>query len=321
MFRTTLELSPEFATQYRSVEDRLMPALKAKLRPYRVDPALNGNFLELTGDEPGVIIVQTLIQAVADEWISGSAPSDVWSEDRINAGFDDVLKRELAFRLAGLRKAVRPMTVMQHAFMSALLDKGPDIVIGTGPTGTGKTHLAIAAGINHVETGQYRHLVIARPHVFSHGETVTAEARRDTEYDGQFAAIEDELNDLISPDEVRRLQEVKRLEVMPLGRMRGRTFQNAFIVIDEAQNMDVRRMRMAVTRLGQGSRMVLTGDPSHVDLRDPGSSGLQHLINLVADRDFAKTFRFTPRQIVRNPVVAELEALYTADLGEADAEA
>lgn len=108
MFRTTLELSPEFATQYRSVEDRLPPALKAKLHPYRVDVAINGNFLELTGDEPAVIIVQTLIQAVADEWMSGSAPSDVWSEDRINAGFDDVLKRELAFRLAGCaRRCVR----------------------------------------------------------------------------------------------------------------------------------------------------------------------------------------------------------------------
>lgn len=315
MFRLTLELSPEFKAQFEPVKAQLLAALQLKLAPYDVEWRSLDHSLELSGDEPAVLILKSVVQSSAEAWTEGQSPAEIWATDRLNNSFDDVLKRELAFRLAGLRNAVRPLSAIQHAFMSCLLESKPAIVIGAGPTGTGKTHLAIAAGLNHVETGKFRHLIIARPHVFEPGETVTASARRDVDYDDQFAAIEDELFDLISPDEVRRLQEAKRLEIMPIGRMRGRTFQNAFIVIDEAQNMDIRRMRMAVTRLGQGSRVVLTGDPSHVAIRDTGPSGLEHLMDMIADRDLAKIFRFTPRQIIRNPVVAELEDLYTASLG------
>jgi phosphate starvation-inducible PhoH-like protein len=110
--------------------------------------------------------------------------------------------------------------------------------------------------------------------------------------------------------EVRRLKEHEQLEILPLGRMRGRTFNEAFIVIDEAQNMTVRKMRMALTRLGFGSRMVVTGDPSQIDLHEEEPSGLPHLLNMIADTDIALVHEFQGTNIIRSDVVARLEALY-----------
>jgi phosphate starvation-inducible protein PhoH len=315
-FSINLRLSPDYANHLRAVETKILAAVKVPLAPYRAAFQVVDEIVTIAGDEPGVIILQRLIESSADAFEAGKPPREIWAPQAILATINSVLQRELAFRVPGLRKAIRPMSAMQHAFMEALLAADPPILIGAGPTGTGKTHLAIAAGLNLVEIGKFRHLIIARPHVVEPGEVVTAKMRADTTYDNQFAAIEDELNDLLGPDEVKRLQDARQLEVMPIGHLRGRTFQNSFIIIDEAQNMNVKKMRMAVTRLGPDSRIVLTGDPSNFELKDEGPSGLGHLIDLVGSSQIAKVFQFNARQIVRNPVVAELEALYRADEGD-----
>jgi phosphate starvation-inducible PhoH-like protein len=316
LFRISLQLSPDFANHLRTVETELQAAVKGPMAPYSAEFRIIDHTVNISGDEPGAIILQRLIEMGGEAFVSRKSMTNIWTPEAIVETMEGVLQRDLAFRVPGLRKAVRPMSTMQHAFMAALLAKDPPLLIGAGPTGTGKTHLAIAAGLNLVEEGKFRTLVIARPHVVEQGEVVTAEMRADTTYDSQFAAIEDELNGLIGPEEVRHLQTSRRLEVMPIGHLRGRTFQNAFIIIDEAQNMNVRKMRMAVTRLGSDSRMVLTGDPGNYELREEGPSGLGHLIDMVGNSDIARVFRFTARQIVRNSVVAELEALYRADEGD-----
>jgi len=312
-FHASLDLSNAFAAQIRTGGADVLARLVSDLAPYHATLRLTGNRLELTGDEAAVLMLQEVVQTAAEASQDGASPDHIWAADAIAASLRQALERGLAFRVPGLRNAVRPKTVMQHAFMSALLAKAPPVIIGAGPTGTGKTHLALAAGLNLLEDGKYRHLIIARPHVFERGEVVTAQTRADTAYDGQFAAIEDELTDLVGPEELQRLKEARRLEILPVGRMRGRTFQNAYVIVDEAQNMNIQRTRMAVTRLGQNSRIVLTGDPSHVELKDEGPSGLAHLIDLVEGSDIARVFHFSAAQIVRDPVVATLEALYAQD--------
>ncbi len=142
------------------------------------------------------------------------------------------------------------------------------------------------------------------------GEVITESIRAETSDDFQLRPIEDELHALLGPAEVRRLKEREQLEILPLGRMRGRTFNDAFIVIDEAQNMTVRKMRMALSRLGLGSRMVVTGDPTQIDLHEEEPSGLPHLINMIADTDIALVHEFQGAHIIRSDVVARLEALY-----------
>ena len=144
---------------------------------------------------------------------------------------------------------------------------------------------------------------------------LTPSTRNELEYDDQFEFLEDILLDLVGNTAFRQLIESRRLELMPLGHMRGRTFNDALLIVDEAQNMSVRKMRMVVTRIGRGSRMVLTGDPEHVDLRGDEPSGLGHLLRMVEGSDFAKVFRFAGGQIVRSPLATRLEELYARDGG------
>ncbi len=155
-----------------------------------------------------------------------------------------------------------------------------------------------------------KHIVISRPHVVMEGEVVTSATRLEMEADSQFEMFEDILRDLVGYQKFTELTEEKKLELVPLGHMRGRTFNDAFIIIDEAQNMTIRKMRMAVTRIGRSSRMVVTGDPAHVDLRGDEPSGLVHLMDLLKGTDIAKVHHFENSQIIRNSIVARLEELY-----------
>lgn len=158
--------------------------------------------------------------------------------------------------------------------------------------------------------GHVKHIVITRPHVVMEGEVITQATRKEMDQDDQFDFFEDILRDLIGYQEFTRLIEQRMLELTPLGHMRGRTFNDSFIIVDEAQNMTIRKMRMAVTRIGQGSRMVVTGNPDHVDLRGGETSGLSHLLRLLQGTDVASVHHFEKNQIIRTNIVARLEELY-----------
>ncbi|MHA6287637.1 PhoH family protein [Maricaulis sp. CAU 1757] len=304
-FRSALDLSPEFAAHLAAEHSRLSAFLMPRVAPYHAALRLAGTRLELAGDEAAVRVLQNVILAAGAAWTESADAEAAWAPGRVAEAIADTLQRDLAFRVAGLRQAVRPRSMMQHAFMAALLDREPPVLIAAGPTGTGKSHLALAAGIDMLNEGRYKHLVIARPGgAHAPGDTP------DTSFDPHYAAIRDELHDLVGADEVRSLKTAHRLEIMPVSHMRGRTFQNTFVIIDEAQDMSVPTTRMAVTRLGQNARIVLTGDPSYVELGPGETSGMAHLMELVEDAPIARVFRFTAAQIIRAPVVAALEALY-----------
>ncbi|MEO1013861.1 MAG: PhoH family protein [Pseudomonadota bacterium] len=222
------------------------------------------------------------------------------------------MKRDFVFRLKGIFHPVRPLSLAQVAYMDDLLDKRAPLVFGVGPTGTGKTHLAIAAALSQLASEEIKRIVVTRPHILQEGEVMTAEMRAETRRDDQFAPIFDVLHDLLRHDDIAQLIDQRRLEILPLGLIRGRTFNDSSIIVDEAQDMTVQRMRMAVTRLGRRSRMVVTGDPSQVTLRTDEPSGLAHLLNLLRETDVARIHEFKRGEIIRNETVAKLEALYAA---------
>ncbi|WP_203291432.1 PhoH family protein [Maricaulis parjimensis] len=306
-FSTRLELAPDFAAHLRAIEPGLVEALQPLLAPYAARFSTGDTGVDFSGDEPAVIILQHLVEKAAEHWTGHSEPEAPWAHHLLQSVITDALQRDLAFRLPGLKMPVRSKTLIQHAYMQSMLDRDTPITIGIGSTGTGKTHLALAAGLNLIEAGNCRRLIITSPHIKA---SRNSDDPADFHSERQHAAIEDELNDLVGPEEVRRLRNEKWLQVMPLEHMRGRTFRNAFILVDEAQDLTPVQTRMVVTRLGQNARIVLTGDPNHVSADTPGPSGLEHLISLLDDRPIARVFRFTARQVVRNPVVAELEELY-----------
>lgn len=315
-----IPLAPQLVERLTAGRDSPARYIEMSLRPYRVQITPGPGVLRVVGDEIAVTLVATIVGKIAEMVQAANDGRHNLVAEATASVLDNALKFELAYRLKGINQAVRPMSLSQVCFMNALLHSERSLLFGIGPTGTGKTHLAIAAGLSLVAEGKYKSLVITRPRVLLEGETMTPALRAETAYDEQLTPIDDELRHLISPHEVQRLTEQGLIEITPLGRMRGRTFNDSYIVVDEAQNMTVGKMRMAVTRLGRNSRMVLTGDPAQVDLVGDQVSGLTHLLQLIAGTDLAMVHRFETYQIIRNPVVAQLETLYSGD-GEARARA
>ncbi len=283
--------------------------IEAAMRPYRLSLEAAGGAIRLRGDCLAVTLGTEVLERIAGAQSAGHLDSSALRR-AVSESIAYALRHELSFRLVGLTNAVRPKSLSQVAFMNLLLHAQHQLILGVGPTGTGKTHLALAAGLNALASGQVKTLVATRPHLILEGEVVTESMRAETSDDYQLRPIEDELHALLGAAEVKKLKEQERLEILPLGRMRGRTFHDAFIVIDEAQNMTVRKMRMALTRLGLGSRMVVTGDPSQIHLREEEPSGLPHLLDMIAETDVALVHEFHGAHIIRSDVVARLEALY-----------
>jgi phosphate starvation-inducible PhoH-like protein len=279
--------------------------------PFKFHISVTPDGVQVNGDEVAVTVASKMLELITTAWTENDRADTSLLKATISSAAENCLKHELSLRLKGLPQAVRFMSISQLAFMQALLSKDKTFIIGTGPAGTGKTHLAIAAGLNELASGHVKHIVITRPHVVMEGEIVTLATRQEIELDQQFNVFDDILHDLIGHQETSRLVEQRMLEITPLGRMRGRTFNQSFIIVDEAQNMTIRKMRMVITRIGQGSRIVMTGDPTQVDLRGDEPSGLVHLLGLIQGTDVATVHRFESHQIVRNKIVARLEELYS----------
>lgn len=315
--------------QMTAVRDVMLPARSAEtlfagaeapghnieriVKPFQlaVSPAPGG--VRLTGDEVAVSLAVEILSQIVSIFEAGQAVHQQSVIDVAISAVDDALKHRLAFRLNGIRAPVRPMSLSQVAFMNAMLFTDHPLIFGVGPTGTGKTHLAVAAGLSLVADQQFKSLVITRPRDFAGTESTPAALRGEHAHPQHLSPIEDVLRDLIGRDESKHLVEHGLLEITTLDRMRGRSFNQSFILIDEAQNMGKQTMRMALTRLGQKSRMVVTGDPAQSALASDEPSGLPHILNLIAGTDIALVHHFQNRQIIRNDTVAKIEAIYSSE--------
>jgi phosphate starvation-inducible PhoH-like protein len=281
--------------------------------PFRVAISPVAGGIRLTGDEIAVTLVVEMMRRVAEATKAGHAITEPMFNAVASSTVNDALKHALSFRLNGIHSAVRPMSLSQVAFMNAMLSSDRSLIFGVGPTGTGKTHLAIAAGLNLIAEKRFKSMVVTRPRGMLDGDIMTAALRAETVYDEQLTPIEDALHDLVGRDETRRQIEHGLLEITPLGRMRGRSFNECFILIDEAQNMAKKMMRMALTRLGRNSRMVVTGDPAQIAIAGDEPSGLPHILRHIEGTDIALIHQFQNHQIIRNATVARIEAIYSSE--------
>lgn len=306
-----VRLPGQLGERFLLEQDGLVKAIQREVLPFSFRISATHEGVQVNGDEVAVMLVSKLLERIRDVMAENGTADTSLLKATVASAIANTLKHDLAFRLKGLTYPMQPMSLSQVAFMQTLLSQGEKLIIGIGPTGTGKTHIAIAAALNQLAEERVKHVVITRPHVVMEGETVTLATRNEMEYDDQFEFLEDILRDLLGFQGLSRLIEQRKLELSPLGHMRGRTFNNSFIIVDEAQNMTIRKMRMAVTRIGRASRMVVTGDPNHVDLRDDEPSGLVHLLGLLQGTDIAKIHQFENSQIIRNNLVARLEELYS----------
>lgn len=212
------------------------------------------------------------------------------------------------------KKTIVPRSAAQIDYMQALTSN--EVIFALGPAGTGKTYLAVAQAVAQLITGSVQRLILSRPAVEAGERIGFLPGDMKDKVDPYMQPLYDALNDFLPGKQMAKLLEDKRIEIAPLAFMRGRTLSNAFVVLDEAQNATTMQMKMFLTRLGEGSRMVITGDRSQVDLPRGVKSGLRDAEAILKGVSGVSFSYFSAKDVVRHPLVAKIIEAYDA----ADAE-
>jgi phosphate starvation-inducible PhoH-like protein len=210
-------------------------------------------------------------------------------------------------RSAG-RKQVVPKSITQRRYLEAI-DKH-DIVIGVGPAGTGKTYLAMAQAVSYLLAKRVTRIILARPAVEAGEKLGFLPGDLQEKVNPYLRPLYDALYDMLEPERVDRLLERAVIEVAPIAFMRGRTLNDAFVILDEAQNTTSEQMKMFLTRLGFGSKAVVTGDVTQIDLPPGRVSGLVEALKVVAGIEGIATVQFDDRDVVRHALVQQIVKAY-----------
>ena len=206
------------------------------------------------------------------------------------------------------KKTIVPRSATQVTYMEALTRN--DIIFALGPAGTGKTYLAVAQAVSQLITGSVDRLILSRPAVEAGERLGFLPGDMKDKVDPYLRPIYDALYDTLPAEQVERRIASGEIEIAPIAFMRGRTLSNAFIVLDEAQNTTVAQMKMFLTRFGEGSRMVVCGDPRQVDLPQPGISGLADAVARLDGVEGIAVVPFGIGDVVRHPVVGRIVQAY-----------
>jgi phosphate starvation-inducible PhoH-like protein len=215
------------------------------------------------------------------------------------------------FEIQTRRKLVRARGANQRAYLKNIRDH--DMAFGIGPAGTGKTYLAVASAIDALESEQVRRIILVRPAVEAGERLGFLPGDMSQKVDPYLRPMYDALFEMLGPDTVGRLIGRNLIEVAPLAFMRGRSLNESFVILDEAQNTSVAQMKMFLTRIGFGSRAVVTGDVTQIDLPSGQQSGLKHATQILANVEGIAFTHFTPSDVIRHELVQRVVEAYEAD--------
>lgn len=210
--------------------------------------------------------------------------------------------------IATRKKTVTAKTPTQSVYLEAI--QKYDLVFGVGPAGTGKTYLATAYAASELEAGNIDRIILTRPAVEAGERLGFLPGDMKEKVDPYLRPIYDALYDMMGPERVTKALESGAIEIAPLAFMRGRTLRNAIVLIDEAQNTTTMQMKMALTRLGEGSKIIVTGDPSQIDLPGGQISGLKDAVSVLKDVPEVAIIQFTNKDVVRHKLVGKIVDAY-----------
>lgn len=300
-------------------QDRLLTAIESQFPAVNV--SVRGNHLSLDGDGDQVraaarLVDELITMARSDRELGERevTESAKMLRDDPRSSPAELLSQAI---LTSRGKSIRPKTLGQKEYVDAIDEN--TIVFGIGPAGTGKTYLAMAKAVQALQRKEVVRIILTRPAVEAGERLGYLPGSLTDKIDPYLRPLYDALNEMMDPEVVPKLLAAGTIEVAPLAYMRGRTLNDAFVVLDEAQNTTPEQMKMFLTRLGHGSKMVVTGDVTQVDL-PAGASGLQLVTHVLGDLDEIHFARLTSDDVVRHNLVGRIVDAYTRYDAERQAE-
>jgi len=307
----TIILEPDELLSFCGRHDRRIHTLQKGLA---ADIRTRGNEISISGDTRGVeqavgVIEDLLrVQRESGRPISSMAVSLALraSQEAGHLGVADMLLDEIA--VPNKSRHVTPMTIGQKRYLEAIRKNG--IVFAIGPAGTGKTYLAVAMAIAALVEGEVRRIILVRPAVEAGERLGFLPGDIASKFDPFVRPLYDALHDMIEPEKIKTYLETGVIEIAPLAFMRGRTLNDAFVILDEGQNTTAAQMKMFLTRLGMDSKAVVTGDVTQIDLPKDTISGLIHVQKVLKNIEGIEYVLFDKRDVVRHDLVQRIVHAY-----------
>ncbi len=281
-------------------EDRLLRAIEEGFPEVKF--LARGNQLDITGPNLQVALAKARVQQIIAAVTTGReiSPADLRRSE------PDLLSQSI---LSSRGKSIRPKTEGQKSYVEAI-DRNT-IVFGIGPAGTGKTYLAMAKAVQALQRKEVSRIILTRPAVEAGERLGFLPGTLSEKIDPYLRPLFDALHEMLDPDSVPKLIATGTIEVAPLAYMRGRTLNDSFIILDEAQNTTGEQMKMFLTRLGFNSKMVITGDITQIDLPG-GASGLTIAAKVLAGVDDVHFSKLSSKDVIRHPLVGKIVDAYDA---------
>jgi len=288
---------------HHSYLTRIEQALSIDLLP-------KGNEVTISGPRPRVERAKITLKGLYDRLTTGL---DV-GEAEVDAFLRMATTRKESVNDAEVtvktkRKTISPRSTMQAEYLRTMDEVS--LVFGEGPAGTGKTYLAVAKAVERLIQGKVERIILSRPAVEAGEQLGFLPGDMREKVDPYLRPLYDALHDMLPEQQVEKRLENGEIEVAPLAFMRGRTLSNAFVILDEAQNTTAVQMKMLLTRLGENSRMVITGDLSQVDLPRGTGSGMRDAMHVLHEVEGVRFIRFNETDVVRHPLVGRIVKAYS----------
>ncbi len=303
--RLAADLFGEYDTHLAMLEDRLA-----------IEAVAHGNVVTLRGSASSCEVAKEVLEHLYGRLASGQGvePGDVEGAIRHASAPPAISGNTGGKRKSGMeqirtrKRHITARSPAQSAYLAAM--KKSDMVFATGPAGTGKTYLAVAFAAAMLERGEVERIILSRPAIEAGERLGFLPGDMRDKVDPYLRPLYDALYDVLPPEKVDRELETGVIEIAPLAFMRGRTLANAAIILDEAQNCTSIQMKMFLTRIGEGSKMIVTGDPTQIDLPSGQKSGLTGAIDLLGAIDEISHIAFTQSDVVRRELVAKIVSAY-----------